>query len=302
MNDEYDHALRVAVFDHVRKLRDAGGGVVTSRELNQRIQFRGESIPIWSQMKGIFRPAVLKEPGAALTIQTAFEGPYDDKWSPDDARLFYKYQGTDPQNSDNRSLRQAMVQHKPLLYLVAVEQGVYKPIFPCFVVGDDPATLTFFLLADEEEFIPLVDPDPSPDSPRKAYITRMVKQRLHQERFRFLVIGAYRKQCTMCRLRHVKLLDAAHIIEDHKEHGLPEISNGLALCRIHHGAFDVGILGIDPDYRIHIREDVLKEKDGPMLLHGLQDLHREKIVLPTRVAHRPNRDLLKERFAQFQAA
>ncbi|MGH7627862.1 MAG: HNH endonuclease, partial [Gemmatimonadales bacterium] len=83
-----------------------------------------------------------------------------------------------------------------------------------------------------------------------------MKYRLHQERFRFSVLSAYGKQCAMCRLRHVPLLDAAHIIPDREERGLPEVPNGLALCRIHHGAYDVHILGVDPDYRVHVRTDV----------------------------------------------
>jgi putative restriction endonuclease len=69
----------------------------------------------------------------------------------------------------------------------------------------------------------------------------------------------------MCRLRHTPLLDAAHILPDRDERGNPEIPNGLSLCKIHHSAYDVGILGVDPDCRIHLRSDVLEEHDGPML-------------------------------------
>jgi putative restriction endonuclease len=129
-----------------------------------------------------------------------------------------------------------------------------------------------------------------------------VKQRLHQERFRYLVLTAYRRQCAMCRLRHAPLLDAAHILPDRDERGAPEIPNGLALCRIHHGAYDVGIVGIDADYQIHLRSDVLEEDDGPMLKHGLQELHGERIQTPPRVEQMPNREYLAERFARFEAA
>jgi putative restriction endonuclease len=53
---------------------------------------------------------------------------------------------------------------------------------------------------------------------------------------------------------------------------------------------------------VHIRRDVLEEHDGPMLLHGLQELHRVLISLPRVVAQRPNQDYLAERFARFRAA
>jgi len=98
------------------------------------------------------------------------------------------------------------------------------------------------------------------------------------------------------------LLDAAHILEDRDERGLPEVPNGLALCRIHHAAYDENILGIDPDYRIHLRADVLAEVDGPMLRYGLQELHGERILVPRRDRDRPNPEYLAERFERFRAA
>jgi putative restriction endonuclease len=51
-----------------------------------------------------------------------------------------------------------------------------------------------------------------------------------------------------------------------------------------------------------VRHDVLEEHDGPMLKHGLQEMHASKIILPGRAANRPNRDYLEERFAKFLAA
>jgi putative restriction endonuclease len=60
------------------------------------------------------------------------------------------------------------------------------------------------------------------------------------------------------------LLGAAHIIPDSDPEGHPEVSNGLSLCKIHRAAFDRGIIGIRPDYAIEVREDALKEVDGPM--------------------------------------
>lgn len=78
--------------------------------------------------------------------------------------------------------------------------------------------------------------------------------------------------------------------------------NGLGLCKIHHSAFDAYILGIDPDARVHIREDVLEEHDGPMLRYGLQQLHGSQLGLPRKPELQPNRDYLAERFALFKAA
>jgi putative restriction endonuclease len=129
----------------------------------------------------------------------------------------------------------------------------------------------------------------------------LVRQRLHQRPFRDRVLLAYNSQCTLCRLRHPPLLDAAHIKED-SEGGEPIVTNGMAMCAIHHRAFDAHVLGVRPDYKVEIRADVLAEHDGPTLQYALQSLHGELITLPSRRAERPSPDLLEERYQRFRAA
>ena len=142
--------------------------------------------------------------------------------------------------------------------------------------------------------------DPVMTAARREYATRAVMQRLHQQQFRRIVLKAYREQCAICHLRHVELLDAAHILADRHPLGEPVVTNGLGLCKIHHSAFDADILGIDPDARVHVRQDVLDEDDGPMLRYGLQEANGKRLLLPTRVEHRPNTDFLAERFERFK--
>ena len=137
--------------------------------------------------------------------------------------------------------------------------------------------------------------DPLLFEARRGYATRAVN-------FRELVVGAYRERCSVCRLHHVELLDAAHILPDRDERGRPEVPNGLALCKIHHAAFDASILGISADYRIAIRRDVLEEVDGPMLLHGLQEMNKKSILVPASSRLKPNKEYLGERFERFRAA
>ena len=180
---------------------------------------------------------------------------------------------------------------------------MYDAIFPSYVVGDRPEDLAFEIEADVEHVrIDVATAGAPEDAARRQYGTATVKTRLHQRRFRELVVAAYSKRCAVCHLGHVELLDAAHIVPDRDERGRPEVPNGLSMCKIHHGAYDAEILGVDADYRVHIRHDVLEERDGPMLLHGLQELHHVLIGLPRVVANRPNRDYLAERFARFRAA
>ena len=117
--------------------------------------------------------------------------------------------------------------------------------------------------------------------------------------FRERVIAAYQSQCSLCRLRHIELLDAAHIIPDSEPEGEPLITNGIALCKLHHAAYDSFILSVSPDYVIHVRQDVLDEHDGPVLQHGLKELNGNRIILPREVRNWPNKSALETRFRQF---
>jgi putative restriction endonuclease len=129
-----------------------------------------------------------------------------------------------------------------------------------------------------------------------------VHQRVHQAAFRERVLAAYRDQCALCRLRHRELLDAAHIIPDKEEGGEPVVSNGLALCKLHHKAYDSLFISVRPDYVIEVRKDVLVEVDGPVLKHALQGLHGMRMQLPRAAGHRPDRDRLQIRYRQFLEA
>ena len=114
-------------------------------------------------------------------------------------------------------------------------------------------------------------------------------------------MAAYRSQCAFCELKHVNLLDAAHIVPDYEPDGLPSVKNGLALCKIHHAAFDQYIIGVTPDYTLKVRTDILEEIDGPMLKYGIQSLHNQKLILPRSRNSWPDREKLdwrQERFLQ----
>ena len=71
------------------------------------------------------------------------------------------------------------------------------------------------------------------------------------------------------------------------------------LSKINHAAFDAHLIGIDPDFHLHVSERLLVQKDGPML-EALKRLHGGTIHLPNRVQDRPDRDRLAQRFARFR--
>jgi putative restriction endonuclease len=137
---------------------------------------------------------------------------------------------------------------------------------------------------------------------RRQYITVETRQRLHQRGFRERVLRAYQVQCAICRLRHQEFLDAAHILADTHPNGEPTVSNGIALCKIHHTAYDRHILGIRPDLVIELRTDILEEIDGPMLKYGLQEFHGKRLSIPRKIELQPNPKFLEERYAIFRTA
>ena len=135
----------------------------------------------------------------------------------------------------------------------------------------------------------------------RRYALRSVKQRLHQASFREAIISAYDGRCALSRIPEPLLLDAAHIVADKDERlGQPVIPNGIPLSKIHHAAFDAHLIGIDPDYRLHVSDRLLGQSDGPML-EALKRLNGGTIHLPSRVKDRPDRDRLALRFDRFKA-
>ena len=231
---------------------------------------------------------------ATLSVVSPPSGPYAHREVA--GGLFHYSYREGSINGDSAELRRAYELGKPIILLRKVRDGVYVPYAPVYVVADLVPQREFLLALDESvRFLGNSDPD----APERRYAERVVRQRLHQAEFRGRVIAAYRTQCAICQLRHGELLDAAHIIADRDDQGLPAVSNGLSLCKIHHAAFDMNMLGISPDYEVRIDHRLLEEIDGPMLRHGLQERHGTLLTVPQRKRDRPDRLRLEERFAQF---
>lgn len=53
---------------------------------------------------------------------------------------------------------------------------------------------------------------------------------------------------------------------------------------------------------VQLRDDVLREEDGPMLIHGLQGFHGARLLVPRRAEWRPDPAFLEERYTVFRRA
>jgi len=293
-----DYEIRLSAIDWLNNQIGIHGDVLLRNLLQQGFLFHVERISLVSP-QGIFKPRQMELP---LSITTTPLGPYDDNFDKDDY-LHYKYRGTNPNHRDNVGLRQAMKEKVPLIYFHGIVPGKYLAVYPVFIIKDNPKKLSFTVAADYEHVIDEHEFSMRENvESRRSYITSQVKIRLHQRGFRERVITAYKSHCAFCNFKHSELLDAAHIIPDSEPKGTPTIDNGLALCKIHHSAFDYYIIGVTPDYQIKVRDELLQEIDGPMLRYGFQELHDQKLILPSSKKYWPDQDRLDWRYNKFREA
>jgi len=283
--------LRDAIIASVMDQAAKNGGFVTRTDLTYVPVPSGEPRRVIDASRGIWNP---RDMDATLSVVSSPTGPYADREV--DGGLFHYSYRAGSINGDNVKLRRAHELGVPIILLRKVKDGIFVPHAPVYVVDDLLERREFLLALDENarllasEFEPL---------PQRSYVERLVRQRLHQADFRGRVIAAYETRCAVCRIHHGQLLDAAHITPDSNEQGLPYVSNGLSLCKIHHAAFDSDLLGITPQYEIQIAHQLLDEIDGPMLRHGLQEMHGTALTTPSRKQDKPDRDRLAARYEKF---
>ncbi len=300
-----DYAIRRAALEHVRSLARRYDDLVPRAALLAGFWFESERWSLGSLQNGIYRPRRFGGP-AALTLLTAAHAPgqappYDDDMDPASGTILYHYRAGSIDQPDNRALRAAFVEQVPLIYFMGVAPGQLVVVAPVYVTSDDPAARVVTL----EVGLPLADTTPaglvSPLDVR-AYSLGDVRTRLHQQRFRINVLRAYRERCAICALKEPALVQAAHIVDDRSPEGIAAVVNGIALCAIHHLAYDRNLLGIDPAGVVHIAGRLLNEIDGPMLTTGLQGFHGKPIAIPRRAADHPDPIRLQTRFDQFVSA
>ena len=303
MTDDPDTAVRMAAFEHVRRL-NAMYGHVTSEDLRRGFRFGGDRIPLVNPQQGIFKPQRMR---FLLSIRTVIgrKIKYPDQLVAhgqilsNDGSVDYSFMGTNPQAAQNRWLREAFENQIPVIYFLGFAPKLYQAIIPTYISGWNEKALNAQIVVGNHDVERPVAP---PDSGARHYALRTVRQRLHQASFREAVISAYNGRCALSGLPEQRLLDAAHIVSDKDEKfGQPIIQNGLPLSKIHHAAFDAHLIGIDPDYRLHVSERLLMQHDGPML-EVLKQLDGGRIHLPLNGRHNPDRDRLALRFEQYRKA
>lgn len=292
-----ERAFREQIFIQLTELL-AVKPILQRRDL-EYFELDGAHCRIADRSKGIWNPRDLM---ATLSILSTPDSSYPDVDLGDGLFAYaYREGSTD---GDNTKLRRAFELKLPVIWHRGFKAGSvvrYKPVFPVYIVEDDPENRRVIISLDTGD--EPVDLDALTDDPeiKKRYSVETKRRRLHQRQFRSRLLVAYQWRCAVCRLDFPPLLDGAHIIGDAESDGNPVVDNGLALCKIHHAAYDADLLGISPDYRVHISETLRDSTDsGPVITHGFHELDGHPLaVLPDQESHRPSKDRLGLRFERF---
>ncbi|CCW32814.1 phosphorothioated DNA-binding restriction endonuclease [Xenorhabdus nematophila] len=113
-------------------------------------------------------------------------------------------------------------------------------------------------------------------------------RKMRDPHFRQQILRAYNYECAICgyNLRHDDTpvgLEAAHI--KWKQYGGPcTINNGLALCSLHHSAFDMGSIGIDSNMNLLVSESI---NGGSMVKQLFWNFAKKQIHLPQNKGYYP---------------
>jgi putative restriction endonuclease len=294
---EQERIFRESLFNQVSELANSHDGMLSRQELSEFV-YDGEIVRLIDPQGGIWNPGAswTASPAlsATLSINTTLSGIYDDQEVADGLwRYDYQSGGVEGKNT---KLRKAWELQLPIIWFRQQEIGRRYVPYLVYVVDDFPE-LGYCLISPDLSLSLAIK---TGDEIQKRYALREMKQRLHQPAFRAKVLSAYGVRCAVCNLQMGALLEGAHITPDSDPNSSTKVNNGISLCKIHHSAYDATLLGIDTDFSIHIRADVMQESDGPMLKYGLQEMHGKDLILPSQQDHWPDLSRLSHRFHEFE--
>ena len=304
-----DAPLRAAAFAAIEKLSRQRAGRVPWKDIEPGFRTaRGERVLFANRAKGIFKP---RQMSAALSIKTTVPRAGRSPWyrdqdfesaglDRDTGLLRYDLARGGLNDPTNRALRAAGRRRAPLIYFIGVAPAVYQPIFPVWVerFREDQG---YALLAAAD----FIDAGNIPtlgvrDSVEASYSLTTTRTRNHQAWFSARTKAAYVWRCAFSGLPVRELLVGAHIVPD-ADGGPPSVRNGICMSALHHVAFDSHMIGVDPDFRVHVSAPLLEARDGE-LLTILKDLDGTPLRLPREREDWPDRDYLERRFEHFRQA
>jgi len=125
---------------------------------------------------------------------------------------------------------------------------------------------------------------------------RKIKTRVNQKFFRQVVLNNYNSRCAICNLNILDLLIAGHIVPwsvNPKERLNPQ--NGICLCSLHDRAFEVGLIGIDTNFKVLLSGKLREFKNESYYKTYFAGFQDKQINLPEKFL--PEIDFLEYRLS-----
>lgn len=133
------------------------------------------------------------------------------------------------------------------------------------------------------------------DEPRKIAL-RSVRLRVRDVRFRDRVLTAYTHMCAICGMQ-LDLVEAAHIVPVADSRSIDHPRNGLALCVLHHRAFDNSLVTIQDDFRVTLNigemERLKAANKGRDEILFVDMIRKSPIHLPADASNRPDSAMIQ---------
>jgi putative restriction endonuclease len=121
---------------------------------------------------------------------------------------------------------------------------------------------------------------------------REVKTRVNQNIFRQIVMANYSGKCAISGIDMPELLVASHIIpwsKNEKERLNPE--NGICFSSLYDKAFDIGLIGLNTNYKILISKDLRQNVNKEYYSKYFGYLKNQQFNLPTK--YYPKKEFLE---------
>ena len=309
MNDDPDWAVRTKAFNAIEHLAIQASGQIRWGDIISGFRMNGQTVHFANRPLGIFRP---QQMSAALSIKTVVPrtgraARYRDQSIDLDeptGLLHYDLARGGLKNHTNRDLYEAYARRAPLIYFRGKAPALYEALWPVWVEEFNEADERVLISAPDAVNVSVSSVMASHPATQlqveTSYSLRTSRQRNHQAWFSSRTKSAYGYRCALSGLPLRDLLVGAHILGD-AEGGPASVTNGICMSTLHHTAFDTNLIGIDPDFRVHVSRRVLEGRDGP-LLDSLKYLQGASLRLPVDPSARPDRDLLEQRFIRFVRA
>ena len=160
---------------------------------------------------------------------------------------------------------------------------------------DDAAYVVDLAGASPEEERDFLDSAQSEIESARRYDLVETMRAFRDASFRPAVLQAYSYKCAVCNC-DLKLVDAAHIVPVTHPTSTDDVTNGIALCRLHHGAYDNALLGVQSNCQIVINPIMTSRLHEIKLDSGLEEFQSRlpnKIRIPASIEARPKPDRLR---------